>query len=547
MYYRFYVYGLVSALVVGCATPDDTFGVESKFRGDTRINLENVDSASPDTSDSNTSPANCIDGWISDGWCDIQNNREECGFDGGDCCPSTCEDSIYFCGDYQWICTDPEACETTGECEPAPNNIEMTYEEFCESYPEYCDDVDDCEQFPEMCDPELYCEMYPDNCITYEEYCAMYPDDPLCESYDGSDYSSGGCVSSWIGDGYCDDLNNTDACSWDGGDCCASTCGSGSSSCGSDLVNSCLDPAACENTGEEPCEAPPSQFCITNPEYCAYLECLAENPYSEDPVDCYELAWGEEYDSSSDDASSGESEGESESSSGASQTGCQESWISDGWCDLYNNNEACGWDGGDCCPSTCEDAEYFCGDYQWICMDPDACESTGECEPAPGNIEITWDEYCEMYPESCYSEEDCEQFPELCDLELYCEMYPENCVTYEEYCEMYPEDPICDSYHGGGMTDEEYCEMYPEECGYNGDCEEFPELCDPQLYCEMYPENCVTYEEYCEMYPEDPICDCTTNPEYCAYYECLGQPNADPQDCYEEAYGCDENPANCEG
>ena len=476
----------IATLMVGCSQESPTIQFE-KFMGDRQVNLEpgdtETDSNSDESAEGETLAAGCIDGWISDGWCDIQNNREECGFDGGDCCPSTCEDSMYFCGDYQWICIDPEACETTGECEPAPNNIEMTYEEFCEMYPEFCDDIDDCEQFPELCDPELYCEMYPDNCITYEEYCAMYPDDPLCESYDGSDYSSGGCVSSWIGDGYCDDLNNTDACGWDGGDCCASTCGSGSSNCsGSNLLNNCLDPSACENTGEEPCEALPSQFCITNPEYCAYLECLAENPYSEDPVDCYELAWGEEYGSSSDDdASSGESEGES--SSEASHTGCQESWISDGWCDLYNNNEACGWDGGDCCPSTCEDAEYFCGDYQWICMDPDACESTGECEPAPGNIEITWEEYCELYPESCYSEED---------------------------------------------------------------CEEFPELCDPELYCEMYPENCVTYEEYCEMYPEDPICDCTNNPEYCAYYECLGQPNADPQDCYEEAYGCEENPENCE-
>ena len=146
----------ITTLVVGCSQESPTIQFE-KFMGDRQVNLEpgdtETDSNSDESAEGETLAAGCIDGWISDGWCDIQNNREECGFDGGDCCPSTCEDSMYFCGDYQWICIDPEACETTGECEPAPNNIEMTYEEFCEMYPEFCDDIDDCEQFPELCDP----------------------------------------------------------------------------------------------------------------------------------------------------------------------------------------------------------------------------------------------------------------------------------------------------------------------------------------------------------------------------------------------------------
>ena len=28
------------------------------------------------------------------------------------------------------------------------------------------------------------------------------------------------CIESYIGDGYCDDDNNNDACQFDGGDCC---------------------------------------------------------------------------------------------------------------------------------------------------------------------------------------------------------------------------------------------------------------------------------------------------------------------------------------
>ena len=28
------------------------------------------------------------------------------------------------------------------------------------------------------------------------------------------------CITSYIGDGYCDDDNNNEACQYDGGDCC---------------------------------------------------------------------------------------------------------------------------------------------------------------------------------------------------------------------------------------------------------------------------------------------------------------------------------------
>ena len=32
--------------------------------------------------------------------------------------------------------------------------------------------------------------------------------------------NSGGCNQGWIGDGYCDDMNNIEICNYDGGDCC---------------------------------------------------------------------------------------------------------------------------------------------------------------------------------------------------------------------------------------------------------------------------------------------------------------------------------------
>ena len=52
--------------------------------------------------------------------------------------------------------------------------------------------------------------------------------------------TTGGCISGWIGDNYCDDINNNMGCSYDGGDCCDS-CGSvvNMQWC---LVCACLDP-----------------------------------------------------------------------------------------------------------------------------------------------------------------------------------------------------------------------------------------------------------------------------------------------------------------
>ena len=57
---------------------------------------------------------NCTDGWVTyigDGVCHFEiNNKEECGFDGGDCCECTCSDGDGgSCGDGGFICMDPTA------------------------------------------------------------------------------------------------------------------------------------------------------------------------------------------------------------------------------------------------------------------------------------------------------------------------------------------------------------------------------------------------------------------------------------------------------
>ncbi len=50
-------------------------------------------------------------------------------------------------------------------------------------------------------------------------------------------------------------------------------------------------------------------------------------------------------------------------------------YLGDGYCDSVQdgyNTEACGYDGGDCCESTCQDGDYDCGTNDFICLDPGA-------------------------------------------------------------------------------------------------------------------------------------------------------------------------------
>ena len=54
----------------------------------------------------------------------------------------------------------------------------------------------------------------------------------------------------WIGDNYCDDINNNMACSYDGGDCCDSCSGVANTQWCS--VCACLDPNA--NGGGTTCQ-----------------------------------------------------------------------------------------------------------------------------------------------------------------------------------------------------------------------------------------------------------------------------------------------------
>ena len=121
-----------------------------------------------------------------------------------------------------------------------------------------------------------------------------------------------------IGNGYCNSENNNEACGWDAGDCCDCACFSSDFKCG---INgfACVDP---------------DSGCVDS-RLVGFVNC-----------------------------------------DGDLQT------FSDGVCDPDNNNEACGWDGGDCCECTCDGSECLSLDGT-ECMDPEAASEKNGCLENP--------------------------------------------------------------------------------------------------------------------------------------------------------------------
>ena len=140
-----------------------------------------------------------------DGYCDDYRNKEACFFDGGDCCGSNINTA--YCN--ECICYEDIDCKAPlewigdGFCDDKTNNEGCQY------------DGGDC------CGPNVntaYCSdciccSDPTTCVTTTSQATTTPFGTT---------GSNSCNQGWIGDGYCDDINNNQYCNFDGGDCCGS-------------------------------------------------------------------------------------------------------------------------------------------------------------------------------------------------------------------------------------------------------------------------------------------------------------------------------------
>lgn len=89
--------------------------------------------------------------------------------------------------------------------------------------------------------------------------------------------------------------------------------------------------------------------------------------------------------------------------------------VGDGVCDdmIPNNGlnvETCGWDGGDCCPWTCDASTNLCGYVGYNCMDPNYTQCEAKVGSTATSILFVGDGYCDPLlniPECQYDGNDC--------------------------------------------------------------------------------------------------------------------------------------------
>ncbi|CAM9132154.1 unnamed protein product [Ectocarpus sp. 13 AM-2016] len=327
---------------------------------------------------------------LGDGWCDDENNNEACGYDGGDCCECTCvapptdddwDDDWYGACGGGFACIDPNAA--------CVNDDDITVQKF-----ESCDTVSmsngycDIDNNNEACAYdggdccECTCEDTPNaKCGRGGNFACIDPEAPCVDDDSFTVDMIENCESPWgIGDGYCNHENNNELCAYDGGDCCECTCKSHQ-----DDNWACRDQFACIDPNA-PCVDDDS-VTVDMLENCGWAPGIGDGYCSED-LNTPECA----YDGG--DCCPCTCQDDSDDDWACTTFACIDPEaacvnddditvdmvvnciypvdIGNGWCDGANNNEECGYDGGDCCECTCENGgkDYRCMEFS--CIDPSA-------------------------------------------------------------------------------------------------------------------------------------------------------------------------------
>ena len=145
-----------------------------------------------------------------DGYCDDEANIEECNYDFGDCCDyendfSPCQDCICITTNSNAIpnCSSIGiygATKGDGICDLIYNNVDYFF------------DYGDCCLEDPICQVLIYGESWRGHSITKTKQIDC-PDNVCIRS---ENY----CIKDQIGDGICQDYNNSPFCNYDLGDCC---------------------------------------------------------------------------------------------------------------------------------------------------------------------------------------------------------------------------------------------------------------------------------------------------------------------------------------
>ena len=186
-----------------------------------------------------------------------------------------------------------------------------------------------------------------------------------CEEGYVDDCSGDGdcCPESWISDGVTDCEDQLYGCDLtcydnDGGDCAGEGDGGGDDgnaddggTGGDDGGSDCVDCVGNDCSGYEQWIG--DGICDDG-EYGIFYNCIE---FECDAGDCGFDSNGECENNWEDDGGTGGDDG---GASSCSEVGGNETWLGDGYCDTTNNNEACGYDNGDCCYSTCASTTHDC-------------------------------------------------------------------------------------------------------------------------------------------------------------------------------------------
>ena len=346
-------------------------------------------------------PASSSSLW-GDGFCDqwvgllsADLNTASCNWDGGDCCESTCSGSDSdACSHAYWNCEDPTATDfgVASECAGLIDFPSFLGDGYCDGFPGDGYNSDACGWDAGDCCTGSCVSPTTTDGAGYECGTAGY----LCYDSTQPSYVLANCsvqFPSYIGDGYCDgiadDGYNTEACDWDGGDCCRNTCVTVVFECGT-AGFLCLDPSSTDNGcpamntvawGDGFCDQWSSQLSFhLNTEVCAWDggDCCDSTCVTESGGMCTHSVWDCLDPSASDYGYKSDCDVD------------YPSWLGDGYCDSdadeNYNTHVCGWDGGDCCIDTCSPREialnasaaFNCGTNGYECLD---ASQTNEEDP----------------------------------------------------------------------------------------------------------------------------------------------------------------------